>query len=160
MFPNLEALELCAISFDKIWDNEYASCFLNLTRLIVKGCDKLKYLFTSSIVRKFSQLQHLEICYCKVLEEIVAKEGEAEAEATAAFVFQRVTFLKLWNLSELKTFYPGLHTSEWPELKRLEVYGCDKIKTFASESRSFSVTSKKGQLHIPVEQTLFLVEKV
>lgn len=156
VFPNLEALELCAISFQKIWQNELGSCFQNLTRLIVRGCHKLKYVFSSSIVKNFSQLQHIEICYCTVLEEIISMEEGPEE--TPKFVFPRVIFLKLWNLPQLRTFYPALHTSDWPLLKRLEVYGCDKVKIF-SKSFSFQRT-KKVQPHMLAQHALFLVEKV
>ncbi|KAH9727222.1 Disease resistance protein [Citrus sinensis] len=159
VFPNLETLELCAVGTEKIWCNQSAtvSCIQNLTCLIVHGCDKLKYLFPSSMVRNFVQLKHLEICYCTALEEIVGKEGGAEASAT--FVFPKVVFLKLWNLSELRTFYSGMHTSEWPLLKRLEVYGCDKVKIFTSGFFGFQ-SNVAGQLIIPAQQSLFLVEKV
>ncbi|XP_052293450.1 probable disease resistance protein At4g27220 isoform X2 [Citrus sinensis] len=158
VFPNLETLELCAISTEKIWCNQLAAVYSqNLTRLIVHGCEKLKYLFPSSMIRNFVQLEHLEICYCSSLESIVGKEsGE---EATTTFVFPKVTFLKLWNLSELKTFYPGTHTSKWPMLKKLEVYGCDKVKIFTSRFLRFQEINE-GQFDIPAEQALFLVEKV
>lgn len=159
VFPNLETLELCAVGTEKIWCNQLAavSSIQNLTRLIVHGCEKLKYLFPSSVVRNFVQLKHLEVCYCTALEEIVGKEGGAEASAT--FVFPKVAFLKLWNLPELRTFYSGLHTSEWPLLKRLEVYGCDKVKIFTSGFFGFR-NSVVHQLTIPRQQSLFLVEKV
>ncbi|KDO64068.1 hypothetical protein CISIN_1g0009451mg [Citrus sinensis] len=158
VFPNLETLELCAISTEKIWCNQLAAVYSqNLTRLIVHGCEKLKYLFPSSMIRNFVQLEHLEICYCSSLESIVGKEsGE---EATTTFVFPKVTFLKLWNLSELKTFYPGTHTSKWPMLKKLEVYGCDKVKIFTSRFLRFQEINE-GQFDIPTQQALFLVEKV
>ncbi|ESR56070.1 hypothetical protein CICLE_v10018626mg [Citrus x clementina] len=161
VFPNLETLELYAINTERIWHNQPVAVspgIRNLTRLIVHGSEKIKYLFPSSIVRNFVQLQHLEICHCTVLEEIVSKErGE---EATATFVFPKVTYLKLCNLSELITFYPGIHTLEWPLLKRLEVYGCNKVKIFTSEFLSFPKNSEEIQRNIPTQQALFLVEKV
>lgn len=161
MFPNLETLELYAINTERIWHNQPVAVspgIQNLTCLIVHGSEKIKYLFPSSIVRNFVQLQHLEICHCTVLEEIVSKErGE---EATATFVFPKVTYLKLCNLSELITFYPGIHTLEWPLLKRLEVYGCNKVKIFTSEFLSFPKNSEEIQHNIPTQQALFLVEKV
>lgn len=160
MFPNLETLELYAINTERIWHNQPVAVspgIQNLTRLIVHGSEKIKYLFPSSIVRNFVQLQHLEICHCTVLEEIVSKEIGAEAAVT--FVFPKVTYLKLWNLSELITFYPGIHTSEWPSLKKLEVYGCNKVNIFTSEYLSSQETSEEIQLNIPTQQALFLVEK-
>lgn len=123
----------------------------------MRGCDKLKHLFSSVLARSFVQLQHLEICNCRVLDDIVTQEDEAEL--TTTFVFPQVTFLKLWDLPELKTFYPGRHTSEWPLLKRLELSGCDKVNIFTSESFSFQEINEV-LLNIPVQEALFLVEKV
>ncbi|KAH9727223.1 Disease resistance protein [Citrus sinensis] len=128
-----------------------------------EGFPQLKHLqvqnnpFILCITDSTAWLKHLEICYCTALEEIVGKEGGAEASAT--FVFPKVVFLKLWNLSELRTFYSGMHTSEWPLLKRLEVYGCDKVKIFTSGFFGFQ-SNVAGQLIIPAQQSLFLVEKV
>ncbi|XP_031271127.1 probable disease resistance protein At4g27220 [Pistacia vera] len=123
-FPSLEALELGAINSEKIWDNQLPtiSCgYKNLKSLIVHGCQKLKYVFPSSIIKSFEQLHHLQISDCKELKEIVTKEGGVEA--TITFIFPRVAFLKLEDLPELTTFYPGKHTSEWLMLKNLESSG-------------------------------------
>jgi hypothetical protein len=62
------------------------------------------------------------------VEEIVAQEDGAEA--AARLVFPKVTLLLLCKLPKLKWFYQGVHTSEWPLLKHLEVYGCDQIEIF------------------------------
>ncbi|XP_031267785.1 probable disease resistance protein At4g27220 [Pistacia vera] len=134
IFPSLEALKLKAINSEKIWDYQLPtiSCgYQNLKSLIVHGCQKLKYVFPYSIIKSFEQLQHLEIRYCKELKEIVAKEEGAEA--TTTFVFPQVAFLKLENLPELTTFYPGKHTSEWPMLKKMEVRNCHRLHIFTSE---------------------------
>ncbi|KAH9752599.1 Disease resistance protein [Citrus sinensis] len=68
VLPNLEALELNAINVDEIWnDNQLAAmitCFQSLTRLIVWGCDKLKYIFSASMIQSLKHLQHLEIRIC------------------------------------------------------------------------------------------------
>ncbi|XP_044498593.1 probable disease resistance protein At4g27220 isoform X1 [Mangifera indica] len=159
MFHNLEALELCAINCEKIWPDQLPrpSGFQNLTSMIVRGCDKLKFLFSSSLVTSFVQIRHLEICNCMALEHIVTKEDEIEA--TPAFIFPQVTYLKLCDLPELRTFYPGRHTSEWPFLKRLELSGCDKVNIFASESFSFEEIDEAGVI-VPAQQALFKVEKV
>ncbi|KAJ4721537.1 Disease resistance protein [Melia azedarach] len=160
LLPNLEALELYKINVAKIWNNQPStssfSSFRSLTRLIVWNCHKLRYIFSSSMVKSIEQLQHLEICSCMALEEIIASEDGAEA--ATSFVFPRVTTLILRNLRELRCFYPGLHTSEWPVLEKLEAYSCNKVKIFSSELCSFK---KESQLHhITVQQSLFLVEKV
>lgn len=59
------------------------------------------------------------------LGEIVAKE--ARAESNVRFVFPSLTSLTLWELPHLRTFYRGIYILEWPVLKNLKVYGCDKV---------------------------------
>ncbi|KAJ4721534.1 Disease resistance protein [Melia azedarach] len=159
LLPNLESLELYKINVENIWHSQLptlsVSCLRSLTRLIVRKCHKLRYIFSPSMVRSFEQLQHLEICNCMALEEIIAREG---AETATSFVFPQVTTLVLAKLPELRCFYPGVHTSEWPLLEKLDVRSCDKVKIFASELFSLN---EESQIHnITVQQPLLLFEKV
>ncbi|XP_044477765.1 uncharacterized protein LOC123205033 isoform X3 [Mangifera indica] len=143
VFQSLEALELKAINFEKIWDDKLpitSCCYQNLERLIVDGCQKLKFVFPSSIIESFKQLQHLEISCCKELKEIVAKE---ETNDTTTFIFPRVVFLKLRELPELTTFYHGKHNSNWPMLKELEVHGYGRLDIFTSK---YKINPNLGKL--------------
>ncbi|KAH9754906.1 Disease resistance protein [Citrus sinensis] len=163
VLPNLEALELRDINIDRIWHyNELPAMFpgsQSLTRLILWDCNKLKYIFSASMIRSFEQLQSLEIVNCKVLQEIISRDrAEADQETTPCFVFPRLTTLVLLGLPELRCFYPGMHTSEWPALKELEVRSCGKIKPFSSE---LSLNKENDQLGIPAAQVpLFSFEKI
>ncbi|XP_044477783.1 uncharacterized protein LOC123205052 isoform X5 [Mangifera indica] len=133
VFPCLEELNLRASNSEKIWDNKLPTtscCYQNLKKLIVDGCQKLKFVFPSSIIKSFEQLQHLEISCCKELKEIIAKE---ETEGTTTFIFPRVTFLKFKELSELTTLYNGKYNSNWPMLKELKMCDCSKLDIFPSE---------------------------
>ncbi|XP_044477802.1 probable disease resistance protein At4g27220 isoform X3 [Mangifera indica] len=135
VFPCLEELKLGAINFEKIWNNKLpttSSCYQNLKKLIVDGCQKLKFVFPSSIIKSFEQLQHLEISYCKELKEIVAKE---ETKGATTFIFLRVAVLKLKELPKLTTFYHGEHNSNWPMLKELKVQDCSILDIFTSEHK-------------------------
>ncbi|GAY67369.1 hypothetical protein CUMW_255890 [Citrus unshiu] len=138
VLPNLEVFEVRDINVAKIWHNQLSaptSCNVrNLTRLVVSGCDKLKYVFSSSTAKRLGQLQHLEISRCPLLEEIVGKEGGVEADPS--FVFPRLTILQLSFLPELRAFYPGIHTLECPTLTKLKVYSCGKLESFSSEPPS------------------------
>ncbi|KAL5756993.1 hypothetical protein ACOSQ2_021739 [Xanthoceras sorbifolium] len=46
-------------------------CVQSLTSLNVQNCSNLKYLFSSSTLGSFKQLQHLQIYNCKDLEELI-----------------------------------------------------------------------------------------
>ncbi|KAL9429737.1 hypothetical protein AB3S75_031538 [Citrus x aurantiifolia] len=163
VLSNLEVLEMNKVNIEKIWHNQLPVamflCFQNLTRLILRKCPKLKYIFSASMLGSFEHLQHLEIRYCKGLQEIISKEG-ADDQVPPNFVFPQVTTLRLVGLPELKCLYPGMHTSEWPALKLLDVSACDQVTVFDSELFSFCESSEEDKPDIPARQPLFLPEKV
>ncbi|KAJ6928868.1 disease resistance protein [Populus alba x Populus x berolinensis] len=92
--------------------------FHNLCTVDVRECPGLRSLFPASIALNLPQLEELLITTCGV-EEIVAKDEGLEEGPE--FLFPKVTGLHLRKLPELKRFYPGIHTSEWPRLKTLRV---------------------------------------
>ena len=63
-------------------------------------------------------------------------------------------------LPKLKWFYRGMHTSEWPLLKTLEVSGSNEIQIFASKNFRIQEPDEQRQLETSIQQPLFLVEKV
>ena len=150
MLPDLEVLEVRDIKVAKIQHNQLSaamSCNVQtLTRLILEDFCKLRYVFSYSMAKRLGQLQHLEISRCPLLEEIVGKEGGVEADPS--FVFPRLTTLQLSFLPELRAFYPGIHTLEYPILTKLKVSSCGKLESFSSEPPSL-FNEKVG------EQTLF-----
>ncbi|XP_044483557.1 probable disease resistance protein At4g27220 isoform X2 [Mangifera indica] len=126
---DLKLLTLKDVNSTKICYNKHPTSFYqNLTHLFLWNCGNIKYAFPSSIAKSLHQLQQLKIQNCKVLEEIVAKEEEANA--VVHFVFPNITLLKLQDLPELTAFYPGIYTIEMPKLKELEVKRCTKYLSF------------------------------
>ncbi|KAM4110287.1 hypothetical protein ACB094_03G183600 [Castanea mollissima] len=140
-----------------VWtmDPEAILTFQNLRQVKVSKCETLKSLFPVSVAKSLEQLESLDIDNCGLMEEIVALEEELE---TTKFVFPRITSLSLQLLPELKCFYRGKHTSEWPSLKSLTIHKCDKVKIGASNELSFPDTDGLGH-HVPIQQHLFLIEK-
>ncbi|GAY66750.1 hypothetical protein CUMW_251280 [Citrus unshiu] len=152
--PNLEALEISAINVDKIWHyNQIPAAvfprFQNLTRLIAWRCYKLKYIFSASMIGSLKQLQHLEVCLCEDLQEIIS-ENRAD-QVIPHFVFPQLTTLRLEGLPKLRCLYPGMNTLEWPALEMLLVHRCDKLKIFAAD---LSQNNENDQLGIPAQQPL------
>ena len=121
-------------------------CNVNLS-----NCQSLKNLFPASITRSLLELEKLHVSSCGI-KEIVSKEG-VEEEA-ARFVFPRLSSLELYSLEELGCFYPGKHTTEWPKLRELKVEYGEKIDLFNFQKNI------KGQPDGPVQQHLFMVDKV
>ncbi|KAL0005320.1 hypothetical protein SO802_012881 [Lithocarpus litseifolius] len=130
--------------------------FQHLEVINAVGCHNLKSLFPASMAKSLMQLENLGIFDCG-LEEIVA--GEEGEKAIARFRFPQVTVLLLIDLPGLKWFYPGVHTSEWPMLREMCMFGCEKVETLASGLSSFQETLQEGQLNISIQQPFFLVEE-
>lgn len=161
MLPNLKALELYKINLEKIWHNHLPAMFprfQSLIRLILCCCHKLKYIFSASMVKSFEQLQHMEILECRGVQEIISEEREDQVNPS--FVFPHLITLCLIKLPALRCLYPAMHTSEWPALKDLKVYSCDRATIFDSELFSFCKSNEKNHLDISAQQPLFLLEKV
>ncbi|KAF2294542.1 hypothetical protein GH714_012397 [Hevea brasiliensis] len=125
----IEAFELRKLSIQSlpslkhVWrkDPQGIFTFQNLKSVEVSNCDVLKNLFPASIAESLLQLENLTIRECGV-EEIVAKPEDVEPAPYYCFKFPQLTSLKLIELSELRSFYPGTHISEWQKLKSLNVH--------------------------------------
>ncbi|XWS42923.1 hypothetical protein CRYUN_Cryun16bG0055400 [Craigia yunnanensis] len=130
--------------------------FPNLRIVYVWDCWSLKNVFPPSVARALPQLKDLKINSCRV-EEIVSKEEGLEAAVT--FEFHQASSLVLWNVPNLKCFYPGKHTTKWPMLKKLETYHCNDIMILSTEHQNVQEMNG-GQLKSPIQPPLFLVEKV
>jgi len=81
----------------------------NLTTLTVNKCKRLTHVFTDNMIASLVQLQVLEISTCEELEQIVAKDNDDEKDQI---------------LSE-----SDLQSSCFPNLCRLEIRGCNKLKS-------------------------------
>ena len=159
-FPSLEKLTLYRLPKMKQVlnkDPQGIFSFPNLQVVSAWECESLQSLFPASVARCLMQLEDLRIVDCGV-EEIVSREEIAEA--AARFVFPKVTLLVLRKLPKLKWFCRGVHTSEWPLLKDLEVSECDQIEIFASKILNFQETVEQSQLETSIQQPIFLVEEV
>ncbi|XP_021911827.1 uncharacterized protein LOC110825661 [Carica papaya] len=91
--------------------------------------------------------------------EYIVSKHEGEETASLNFVFPQVSSVEFRNLPELKSFYPSKHTTEWPKLKRLDVYHCEKLWLFSPEYVIHSY--EDSRLDVPdLQMPLVLVEKV
>jgi hypothetical protein len=77
--------------------------------LEVKKCDRLTHVFTNSIIASLIQLKFLDISNCEELEQIIAKDNDDEND-------------QILSGSDLKS-------SCFPNLCRLEIRGCNKLKS-------------------------------
>ncbi|KAF3960753.1 hypothetical protein CMV_014557 [Castanea mollissima] len=156
----LRSLELINLGKLKhVWsmDPQGIFTFAKLRTIKIEDCSNLKRVFPTSVAKALMQLEELEIMGCATVEEIVAKEEGIET--TTLSVFPRLISLILSSLPELKSFYPGWHTSEELLLNKLSICKCDKLKIFGSNKESVKETNRLGHDVSVIQQPLFFIEK-
>ncbi|XP_057991817.1 probable disease resistance protein At4g27220 isoform X3 [Hevea brasiliensis] len=164
-FQKLEKLNLTNCdSLEEIYqllefnaEEESFAIDLNLRSMEIRDLKNLKNLFPASVAQNLLLLEKLSVDSCGV-ETIVAKaEG---AKAAPSFVFPKLLSLNLTNLQDIRRFYLGIHSLEFPRLKDLKVHDCGDGMEFCSEL--FSLQGKHGEEyhHITIQQPLHLEKKV
>lgn len=132
----------------------------NLVSVHIGLCGSLKNIFPTSMARgDLRLLRELKVEACYGVEEIVAEAEELET-SMLKFVFPKITSMTFRELPQLRSFYPGLHTSEWPLLKTLDVYICDQVEIFSAEIWSFQKAHELVGPFTSIKQPFFLIEKV
>ncbi|KAL5741068.1 hypothetical protein ACOSQ2_030248 [Xanthoceras sorbifolium] len=143
--------------------------FRKLDDITVMDCNNLLNIFPSNMLGKLQKLESLEVSNCQSLEMIFEEHkissrmaeknvAEEDVEAVPRLVFPQLTFLKLVDLPRLRIFHPGLYISEWPMLKKLGMWGCEKVETLTSEFR-LQETHGETQHENSIQRPLFLVDK-
>ncbi|KAM3734383.1 hypothetical protein ACB098_10G010700 [Castanea mollissima] len=100
-FPVLELLSLVnLINLEKICHNQLAmGSFQNLRKLEVRECDNLIFVFSSTLLGCFSQLQEIKIKNCKVMSAIVAKEGKHVIQVDDDIMMDIMDFTQIRSLN-------------------------------------------------------------
>ncbi|XP_052297555.1 disease resistance protein At4g27190-like isoform X2 [Citrus sinensis] len=160
ILPSLEKLNLTRLrNIKKLWadHNQGMYCCQNLTKLHVFGCDRMKYLFSYSMVNSLLQLQRLQIWDCKSMEGVVDTTGwlgRDEGKLIELKVFPKLHFLRLYWLPELTSFANTGHIHsdlvvEFPSLLKLEIQSCSNMLRFISTS------SPEDTIHFEMQPPLF-----
>jgi Leucine-rich repeat (LRR) protein len=146
VFPALETILLKnMVGLEEICHGQLPSLrsFGNLRIVKVEHCEKLKFVFSSSIARGLSQLEQLEIRECSIMEEIlVTEELGVLGETILEVLFPQLKFLILNSLPILKRFCEG-NNIKFSSLKHLVIDHCPKLTTFISKPVSLSMTTNK-----------------
>ncbi|KAK9016303.1 hypothetical protein V6N11_078805 [Hibiscus sabdariffa] len=146
-FPVLEELEIGGMdNLERLWADQLVEhSFSKLTSVDLRDCPKLLNVFPLSM---FSRLDSLSIQLCESIEEIIYEEGGNTSNGMPSlypqffqsFDFPNLEFFCLWNLPNLKSIHHNkMHTINWPSLKKLRVYGCEKVEiVFANSGETSS----------------------
>ena len=152
-FPHLEYLHIHGVdNVERIWDDQLPQdSFSKLKDVWVESCGGLLNNFSSCVLKRSQSLHTLIVRDCILLKEIIAKDiNGVLLETTPVFVFPKLTYLSLYKLPELRSLYPGAHTSLWPLLEILEELECHKLNVFAFETPTFEQRHHEGNLHMPL----------
>ncbi|KAG8661263.1 hypothetical protein MANES_02G215700v8 [Manihot esculenta] len=128
-FPNLEDLKLSSIDVEMMWHAQHlkmSSYTENLTILTVDGCGNLKYLLSSSSI---VHLKRLEVCNCKMMEQVILREGLDEE----IMLLHQLESLKLKDLPKLTRFCTT-NLVECSALTEICIQNCPQMRTFVSNS--------------------------
>ncbi|XWS42677.1 hypothetical protein CRYUN_Cryun16bG0034600 [Craigia yunnanensis] len=176
--PMLEHLTISWLeNLGKLWPKQlYGDSFSKLISFELKNCDKLLNVFPLSMLTKLQRLNKLFIGGCNLLEEIFESQQEGSiiaiqslspelfqssvVQENITFGFPQLTYLTLVVLPKLKSFFHKVHTTNWPSLKEMIVYGCNNVEIFASEYLSFPKTGGKDQQEIPIQWPLFWINEL
>ncbi|KAK9041416.1 hypothetical protein V6N11_016518 [Hibiscus sabdariffa] len=138
--PVLEELHLSSLGgIEEIWhaDDQFPSTSFSvecLTSLKIMGCHKLKYVFTSSMIKSFVQLKTLLVYNCNEMQEIIegvlVAEEEEGVNSSRVRVFPKLDYLALIQLPRLRRFSCETNSIEFLSLKSIDIEDCDNLKAF------------------------------
>ncbi|KAL3612722.1 hypothetical protein D5086_003742, partial [Populus alba] len=113
-----------------------SSCFPNLCRLEIRGCNKLKSLFPVAMASSLKKLQILEVRESSQLLGVFGQDDHASpVNVEKEMVLPDLQELLLVQLPNISSFSLGCSNFLFPHLKKLEVDGCPKLTTrFATTS--------------------------
>ncbi|WVZ17279.1 hypothetical protein V8G54_010261 [Vigna mungo] len=139
--------------------------FKKLRTVDVSNCEELRNLFPASMAKDVSKLERISILHCERMVEIVSSKDASEAN-NDPLEFPELTYVRLYELQNIKQFYKGRHPIKCPKLKELSIGKCMKLKTFSQETSDekfvFSaqvVFSKLEYLEIEFEEAQNLLSK-
>ena len=107
--------------------------FKKLRTIEVSRCNELRNLFPVAVAKDVLKLERMSALNCFKMVEIVASEYTSEGD-NDPLMFPELTYLRLYELSNIKHFYKRRHLIKCPKLKELTICGCPKLKTFLQET--------------------------
>ncbi|PON75695.1 AAA+ ATPase [Parasponia andersonii] len=156
-FPNLENLYVEEMNVEKLWPKDLLvnSCMQNLTRLEVRRCNSLKYLFCFAMAESLINLKRLDVSDCKAVEGILLPQRQEGIRLEKTVVFPKLEDLCLRGLQALKSFCAADSCLEFPSLSYLSMVECPKLETFVMPTQVSVDKEKENQSSLINEKVIF-----
>ncbi|KAK0601875.1 hypothetical protein LWI29_028305 [Acer saccharum] len=119
---------------------------LNLKKLSVWYCNRLRHMFSPSLTRNLLQLEELSIGDCGELEQIFIEDDAADMTCHREMVLPQLHKLTLQQLASLVNFCPVGYHFIFPSLSKLVVTKCPKLTTRFSVDQNRSVHAEAEAL--------------
>ncbi|XP_039687875.1 uncharacterized protein [Medicago truncatula] len=104
----------------------------NLTKMNIKGCEKLEFVFSTSIIMCLPQLLHIRIEECKELKHMIEDDLESKKSsnfmATKTVCFPKLKTLVVKRCKMLKYVFPISICKELPELQFLIIREANELE--------------------------------
>jgi len=136
----------------------------NLTTLKVKKCDRLTHVFTNSMIASLIQLKFLDISNCEELEQIISKDNDDEKDQIlSGSDLQSSCFPNLWRLeirgcNKLKSLFPVAMASGLKKLRILRVRESPQLLGVFGQGDHASAVNVEKEMVLPDLQELLLVQ--
>ncbi|XP_061376570.1 disease resistance protein RPS5-like [Gastrolobium bilobum] len=134
-------------------------CFPILCGIEIERCNKLKAIFSATIVTRLPRLEHLIVKDCNEWEEIISLDSNKERKHINQYApSQQVCFPMLWGIEiekckKLKTIFSKAIVTSLPELFRLVVKDCSEWEEIISLESEEAIQLKN--LSPPYQQVCF-----
>jgi len=104
----------------------------NLTEMNIKGCEKLEFVFSTSIIMCLPQLLHIRIEECKELKHMIEDDLENKNSSnfmtTKTVCFPKLLTLVVQKCKMLKNVFPISICKELPDLELLMIREADELE--------------------------------
>ncbi|KAB2032499.1 hypothetical protein ES319_D05G378600v1 [Gossypium barbadense] len=161
---NLSSLEKLTLSkltkLRVIWSGPIqVEHFQNLTRLQVRNCRRLRYIFSPTIARNLPQLSWLHIADCEELEQIIEKDQTPSQHHLQPICFPNFWWITIINCENLKCLFPiPLVHGGLPKLSGLCLRQVSKLEqVFEGDETNLNEEEEKV-IRLPLLRFLKLVE--
>ncbi|XP_024634174.1 uncharacterized protein [Medicago truncatula] len=119
----------------------------NLTRIKIKGCEKLKIVFTTSVIRCLPQLYYMRIEECNELKHII----EDDLENTTKTCFPNLKRIVVIKCNKLKYVFSISIYKDLPALYHMRIEECNELRHIIEDD----LENKKSSNFMSTTKTCF-----